>query len=421
MTAFQTFIRSLSPRTVMIALCVVYLGVAGLTFEDYGVNPDEGLHIANGKAVVDWYASGFENREIFRWTNIWAYGGAYDVLCHFAVQVSPFEVHATRHLLTALVGLIGVLGAYALGQSVGSAWTGVLAAALLLTPRYYGHAFFNHKDIPFAVGYIWSVTLILKCWRSFPRVPPRLIVLTGLAIGFSLGLRVGGPILVSYLGLAPFVWLAESWQAGRLSKHGLLWVCGSSAAIFLIAYSLMLLAWPWAQLAALSRPLWALQSFSKFPKILLTFFEGNYIPSTEIPWYYAIKWLALTLPETILLGSFAGVGVGIRAFVRDRSAGFPISFVIFCTVFPVAYAIVKEMPLYNGMRHILFVLPLLSVVTAYGFFVLASDFPQIRRGMTLVVGLLCTVTVYDLIVYYPNQYVYFNRLVAGGIAQASTL
>ena len=110
MTAFQTFIRSLSPRTVMIALCVVYLGVAGLTFEDYGVNPDEGLHIANGKAVVDWYASGFENREIFRWTNIWAYGGAYDVLCHFAVQVSPFEVHATRHLLTALVGLIGLGG-----------------------------------------------------------------------------------------------------------------------------------------------------------------------------------------------------------------------------------------------------------------------------------------------------------------------
>jgi tetratricopeptide (TPR) repeat protein len=420
MTAFLTFIRSLRPRTAMIALCVVYLGVAGLTFDDYGVNPDEGLHIANGKAVVNWYASGFTDRGIFRWTNVWAYGGAYDVLCHFAVKFSPFEVHETRHLLTAVVGLVGVLGAYALGQLVGSPWVGVLAAIfLLLTPRYYGHAFFNHKDIPFAVGYIWSVTRILQCWHSFPRVPLKLIVLTGLAIGFALGLRVGGVILAAYLGLAAVVWLAESWRGGRMSKQAFLWVCGSSAAVFLIAYSIMLLAWPWAQLEPLSRPVWALRSFSKFPLILLTFFEGNYVPSTEIPWYYVVKWLALTLPETVLFGSLIGVAAGIRAFVRDRGKGFPICLVIFCTFFPVAYAIVKEMPLYNGMRHILFVLPLLSVITAYGFSVLAADFPHLRRGMRLVVGLLCAVTVYDLIVYHPNQYVYFNRLVAGGIAKAS--
>jgi len=141
------------PRSLLAILCLVYLGAALSTFKDYGINPDEGMHISYGKSVVAWYTSGFTERSVFKWTNIWAYGGAYDVLCHLATKVSPFTVYETRHLVDAIAGLVGVLGAYALGRTAGNRWMGLLAAVLLfLTPRYYGHAFFNHKDIPFAVA-----------------------------------------------------------------------------------------------------------------------------------------------------------------------------------------------------------------------------------------------------------------------------
>ena len=136
--------QRVGPRGLLVLLCLTYLGVALATFRDYGVNPDEGVHIAYGKSVVAWYTSGFTERSVFTWTNIWAYGGAYDVPCYLVTEVSPFTVHETRHLLNAVVGLLGVLGAYALGRTVGNRWTGLLAAVLLvLTPRYYGHAFFS--------------------------------------------------------------------------------------------------------------------------------------------------------------------------------------------------------------------------------------------------------------------------------------
>jgi hypothetical protein len=186
-------ILSIEPQKILVLMCACFVCVVALTFDDYGVNPDEGLHIANGKHVFDWYASGFTDRDIFTWSNVWAYGGAFDVVCHLVTLISPLSVYETRHLLTALIGLLGILGAFALGRMVGSEWTGLLAAGLLLlTPRYYGHAFFNQKDIPFAVGHVWSVALILRCWFSFPKIPPRLIALSGLVIGLTLGLRVGG-------------------------------------------------------------------------------------------------------------------------------------------------------------------------------------------------------------------------------------
>ena len=183
-------------------LLLLYAFLILTTFPKYGVNPDEAGHIDYGESVYVWYETLFQERGIFTRANIWLYGGFYDALVHLVTLVSPLGLHDTRHLCNALVGLIGVVGAYKLGGLLGNRWVGFAAALfLVLTPRYYGHAFFNHKDIPFAVAFLWSTYYILQGVGHLPQLPRALIWKTGLALGLSLGIRVGGFVLVGYLGL----------------------------------------------------------------------------------------------------------------------------------------------------------------------------------------------------------------------------
>ncbi len=187
---------------------VLYGLVIVFTFQDYGINPDELGHMTYGRSVVHWYLSGFNERRIFSWTNTWLYGGFFDTITYLAMQVSPLEFFATRHLCTAAMGMLGVLAAYRIGCLLGSKWAGVLAALfLILTPRYYGHAFNNHKDVPFAVLYLWSVYWQLKVLRSMPNGRWDWVVVTGVITGFAMGIRVGGVMLLCFAGV---FWLLKS-------------------------------------------------------------------------------------------------------------------------------------------------------------------------------------------------------------------
>ena len=409
------------PRNVLAVVCVAYLIALAFVYDDFGVNPDEGLHITNGEQVIRWYTSGFEAREMFAWTNLWAYGGAFDILCHAAVSVSPLSVYETRHMMTALFGLLGILGTYALGRAVGSEWTGVGAAILLvLTPRYVGHAFFNHKDIPFAVGYVWSLYGILACWRMFPQLSIRPILICGISIGFSLGLRIGGAILGFYLTLIAVCWLLfdlreRGWSPDRV--RSVLITCLGAGAL---AYVLMLLVWPWVQLEPLTRPLWALSFFSGFGVVIPTLFEGIYYASHEIPWYYTLKWLVLTLPELTLVSCFGGLYLFGRSAVSDPRKAVPGGLVVFAFAFPLVYAAVKGVPFYNALRHVLFVLPLIAILSSCFLeylFKSAAVPSRILVGCLAVVGLLMA---RDLFVFHPLQYTYFNRAIAGGIENAKS-
>ena len=76
------------------------------------------------------------------------------------------------------------------------------------------------------------------------------------------------------------------------------------------------------------------------------------------------------------------------------------------------------MPFCNGMRHILFVLPLLAALSAWGVTRLVATAPRSLGPASVVTGVLLLLSVYDLATLHPNQYVYFNRLFGGGLSTA---
>jgi hypothetical protein len=83
--------------------------------------------------------------------------------------------------------------------------------------------------------------------------------------------------------------------------------------------------------------------------------------------------------------------------------------------FPIAYAIAIGAVLFDGMRHFIFVLPLIAVVAAIvadkGLSWLAR-FPY-RRPIWLILALYGLAHVSVMAMLHPDQYVYYNAFVGG--------
>src|SRR5207247_4717669 len=101
-------------------------------------------------AVLKWYRSFFHDDSALTYRNLFFYGGFFDAFANVATRISPLGEYETRHVVNALFGLAGILGAYKLGAHLAGSLGGFFSALFLtLMPVFYGHLFNNPKDIPF--------------------------------------------------------------------------------------------------------------------------------------------------------------------------------------------------------------------------------------------------------------------------------
>jgi hypothetical protein len=404
-------------------LLVVY------TFHDYGVTWDEDVHNNYGVLVLDYYLSWFKDVRALHWLNLYTYGAAFDMTAALINRVSPFGTYETRHLLNGLVGILGLVGAWKIGRLLGGERAGFLAALALVTiPNWYGQMYNNPKDIPFAVGTIWSLYYLCRIVPELPRPRLALALKLGFWIGVSLGVRVGGLLLFAYAGLAVGIFclwrIAETRRLGPAVKDGLVACYRVVLPMVAIGYPVMLFFWPWAQQAPIDNPMSALSDFSYSVFPYKTLFAGSYFPATDLPWEYLPTHVVLALPELTLLLALAALPIGIWVAIRDRERTAAIQHIVLATsiIFPVAYAVAIRAVLFDGMRHFIFVLPPIAVVAA-----LVADAGLKRLARSPVrPALFGALGVYGLghlgimIGLHPDQYVYYNGLV-GGVEGASPL
>jgi hypothetical protein len=395
-----------------------------LTFRDYGVTWDEDAHNWYGNFVLDYYLSFFGDRSALHWRDLYNYGAIFDMAAAALNRVSPIGVYETRHLLNGLTGILGLIGCCKLARALAGARAGFIAALfLMLIPNYYGQMFNNPKDIPFAVGFVWATYYMVQLVPTLPRPPLRLLAKLGTVIGMVMGVRIGGLLLVCYLGLVLAVdgiWRAVVAHRAAMLAHSAwtsLWRI--LMPIILVAYTEMLLFWPWAQIDPIENPLRALAFFSHQAFPFYTLFAGRFFPASDLPWTYLPTYIAIALPELVLVllvcspvVATAGFWRGGRLCREQALAGFIIGLGI---IFPVAYAIAIKAVLFDGMRHFIFVLPLAATAAAVsagrGLDWLAR-FPY-RRPVLVALALYGVAHVSIMVMLHPDQYVYYNAFVGG--------
>lgn len=420
-------------RSLFVVLLFALMVLIALTFPDYGLGWDEERHRTYGELAVRWYSSLFRDDSIFQHLNLYLYGAFFDLLSQLVSHLIPIGFYEGRHLLTAFFGFSAVVLVYLTAVNMAGYMSGFFSTLFILaTPAFYGHLFVNHKDIPFATLFLLSLYLMIRVGERTPRPGNSLLVILGLAIGLTMGIRVGGALLLGYLAL--------SWTAQLLWKRrlGLVSLDLRSAVRYLliplgltslIAWLVMLLFWPWAQLSPILNPIKALLLTARFTEWQgRVFFDGQFYDSDKIPPHYLPTWFAVSLPEfyfvAILLGCFlaASFVLKLRGGSSDFSRAAKIGLLVIAICAPIVAATLLRSVVYDGIRQFLFVLPLLAVLAGVST---ASFLRSRHRGVLKVSmgGLLLGsvfLTTLDMLQLHPYEYVYFNRLFGGSLTSAAT-
>jgi hypothetical protein len=377
-----------------------------LVSRDFGNTWDEKIHQIEGEIAWNfWRGVPLPEQPPDRASYL--YGALFDVICVAVQHVVPGDVWTTRHYVNAFFGWLGILYAGRLGARLFGRGTGLLAMVLLtLAPRYFGDAANNAKDVPFAALSTVALYHLAAIRRRPPYLGWRSLSAFVVAAAMALDVRAGGLLLLVYLAVA----LAVAVVCARdTSPASLANVAGRAAAAALAVLLLGTVFWPWAFQRPLVGPLIALSRFSSFFWNGSVLFAGRMIRAKALPWDYVPTWLAITTPPVLLAGallSLARLGrrADLRALVGLWSAA----------LFPVAFVIVRHSTLYNGIRHLLFVVPVLAVIAAAGWTLLLSGTHGWTKGVAvavLAVG-LAEPAVFCLR-NHPNEIVYFNAFVGG--------
>ncbi|MGH7502359.1 MAG: glycosyltransferase family 39 protein [Longimicrobiales bacterium] len=424
-------VRSFRERALELApflgLAAAYSILVLVTFRDYGITFDESVQAGYGERILGWYRSLFQDRDVLTFENLEFYGGFFDVLAEAAWRVSPVGQYETRHLVNAAFGLAGMFAAWRVGFLLAGRRAAFLAALFLATtPVWYGHSFNNPKDVPFATLFLFSLYYILVAIERFPRLDWPLVAKLGIAIGLTLGIRFGGILLFGYLGFAFAAWVAWRWIAMRQApgvRRTLVPFVIRGGAILVIAWIVMLVWWPAAQVDPIGQPIRTLRELSEFDWNYPTLFEGRHVLATELPWTYLPKYFAIQMPEFVLAGVLAALLLGLLAVVRARGLasvnGLRWLTLGFAVLFPAAYSVATGAVLYDGLRHFLFAVPPLAITAAVGIDGLLRAAKPVRLATAIAVAGAMTLTVADMVRLHPNQYIWFNRLVAGGFERAA--
>jgi hypothetical protein len=84
---------------------------------------------------------------------------------------------------------------------------------------------------------------------------------------------------------------------------------------------------------------------------------------------------------------------------------------------PMAFIIADRSTLYDGVRHVLFVIPLLALVGGYGFGRILPVLTRFRLPVAALSGVYAGFTVWNLAELHPLEYMAMNSL-AGGVPGA---
>ena len=395
------------------------------TLHDYAISNDEEVQHRYGEFIVAYYTSGFADRTLFHFGNLYLYGGLFDVIAVLVGYVLPVDIYVIRHVLCVLIGIGGVAAAWATARMIGGPRAGMFATlALALCGPWYG-AMFNHtKDIPFAAAMIGASYFLLRATRALPR--PRLsdLILFGLLMGAALGQRAMGLLLPAY-GLIAIALHAPRPFAPRTAAR----FVGHSLVLFVpafaLAYLVMIAAWPWAAIS-LFNPIRAVFAFVHFKYPIKTLLFGDVYLMGQAPRAYVPVYLAIKLPLVVLLGAMlAPLAMGILRFsdaAGDRLRARETAFIAITAALPLILQVVWQGPAFTGMRHFVYLVPPIAVLAGIGFDCALAWLAARRRAFAhaavAVIGAWFLWTASVLVRLHPYEYLYFNEIV-GGLAGAA--
>lgn len=277
----------------------------------------------------------------------------------------------------------------------------------LLWPYLLGHAFMNVKDIPFMLIWLactYQMMRLFQLMLNHHQYPLLGSLVLGVLTGWLISIRVSGVLIaIQYFWFYVFLMIEGRLQVSSQLTSKKLFICW--AIIFFGAGVSLLILFPvlWSSPFELIN---SINYMSSHPWQGNTLTGGELIePKTRLL-RYLLSWFYVKLPLVVILGLlllpfalFLGVQKQIIVIQKPMLWALTISIIsILCLL------VIKRVALYNELRQILFIFPLLWIIAITSLY---------RVSRKCLAGILFTssiVMVIDNISLYPYQYSYLNEI-----------
>ena len=397
-------------------LCALFLLAGIAAAGDYGIDPDTPEQRAIAAANLDYIQGQANAFAPLPYPHAY-YGVAFELPLLLAEQAlglaDSYPIHRLRLTLAHLFFILGGYFCYRLAYRLFGSRAIALFALLiyLLHPRLYAHSFFNTKDLPFLA--LFSIALYLL-ERAFRRNTAAAFILLGIAVGLLANLRIMGimllPAVIAMRGLDLFYA-----PTGPERKSLLL-----TAGLFLLAAGLSWYAvTPYAWTNPVDYLTTTLSLTANHPVVLNQLFQGQWIPSNQLPPHYNATWFSLTMPPPLLLLGAIGAAVAAAAGIRRPGALFRncrrrfALLLLACFLLPPLAATLLGANQYQDWRHLYFLYAPFGLLAAAGLGWLATALSPRRLGPAGIYGLAgfgLALILLQMAQLHPLQYGYFNFL-----------
>ena len=398
--------RARGVRAAFVIVAVALLPAMLVASKDFGATWDEPQQRAKGQHLLA-YLTGASPVLIDPIDGAHLYGAPLDLACAALERVLTIDPYVLRHLVIAGTGWLGLVLCGILANQLFGPPHGLLALVLLaVSPVYMAHAMNNPKDIPFATAATALLLALTRVGNSKPFLSWRLVLVLALIIGASLNVRPGGLLFVGYLAVLV---LFRILSAGPLPLSTLAAIELRLAAVVVGAVAIGWVAWPWAYANPLVAPFRALAELGHFGWGGTILFDGRTYAGTSLPRSYVPQWFWLVLSPVVLVGLALSLLRLREAEIRGQ-----VIAMWGAMIFPIVYVIGTHATLYDGIRHLLFVLPPAIVLASAGWIGAGrAALPMARPVVLVAVFIGVAEPAWFQWRNYPNQGAYIQPLAGG--------
>jgi hypothetical protein len=287
---------------------------------------------------------------------------------------------------------------------------------LFLMPRFSGDIPGNPKDVTFAVSYFLSLTALYFLTGRQDHHSGVKVLILGILFGLTQSLRIiGFSIYIVFILFEIYCFLLAEKSK---EKNGWKWLSRFTVefiSIFLIAGFLMAVTWPFIGANFFKRLMAIMLIAKKYAWTDDVLFMGRYISSVKLPWFYLPVWFWISTPISEMFLWLSGM-VWIARLWRVRlcflvGSALAVNIGLFYLLRPVVY---------DGMRHFLFLAPLIVVVACVSFRMLYQKVskPVFQRGLLFLIAFDLSGVAWHMARLHPYEYIYFNGW-AGGLKGAA--
>lgn len=316
-----------------------------------------------------------------------------------------------NHLLLTFIGLSASLILLSLNKSFKN-WKsfGYLFSVILLSiPFWIGNSFHNMKDTPTAVGYTFVTLGCFLLLKSFMDNKFNLKFTFLIFIGFTfvLGTRPALllPVMISFLVALFYLKIILRSSNLVITK--------------IIIYTLI---------PTVISFLFLLPQFIQFP---LKSLKETFLTSSNFPWNgliltggvlekpvftisYFLKWYFAQIPIIFFILSILGLIYYFAKVARyPKTTIFVAStlFFIQLALTPI-FLLLTQAPIYNGLRHILFIYPSIAFFSTLGFYFLIDTFSNKKNifSVALIIGIITPNL--ESLKLMPYQQIYYNPVIS---------